>query len=464
MIGIKSFGMYVPLWRLPLNLISPNFKGEKAVAGQDEDSVTMAVAAVINCLNGMDRNEIDGVFFASTTAPYKEKQCSTIIAAAADFKRDILTADFAGTLKAGTSAILAAVGAVKAGMAKKIIVVASDARLASPKSDIERTYAEGAAAVLISEDAVAGLEANNSVANELIDVWRADGDAFVRSWEDRFLRTEGAPKIIPEAVTGLFNKAKVAPKDITKAIFPITDAKLGAEVAKTSGFDPKTQLQDSLGMVLGNMGTAYPIFLLIAALEEAKTGDRLLLAGYGNGSDALLFKVNDGIEKAGTGKSIKAFMDSKRLIPDYYTYLTWRGLVHTLPPLKPHEKTDPAPPPIARERERIYPLHGGKCKVCGTIEFPPQRVCGKCFAKDNYEPIRLSDKKGNIFSFSYDGFWGDFKALVNFEGGGRIFCYVTDVADINELSVEQTVEMSFRKLFSSGGIHNYYWKAIPVRF
>ena len=89
-------------------LISKRLKGERAVASFDEDSLTMAVAAATNCLDGVDRQTIDGLFFASTTSPYKEKLASSIIAAALDLPKDISTADFTNSLRSGTMAMKSA--------------------------------------------------------------------------------------------------------------------------------------------------------------------------------------------------------------------------------------------------------------------------------------------------------------------------------------------------------------------
>ncbi|RLI15701.1 MAG: 3-hydroxy-3-methylglutaryl CoA synthase, partial [Candidatus Hecatellales archaeon] len=107
MVGIVSYGAYIPKWRLSLETVSKRLRGEKAVAGKDEDSLTMAVAAAIDCLGEISPNNVDGVFFASTTSPFKEKSVSATIAAVLDLRRDILTADFANSLKAGTTALKA---------------------------------------------------------------------------------------------------------------------------------------------------------------------------------------------------------------------------------------------------------------------------------------------------------------------------------------------------------------------
>ena len=61
--GIISYGAYVPLWRLPRGAIVKGLRGEKAVANFDEDSITMSVAAARGCLDDVDREGIDGLFF-----------------------------------------------------------------------------------------------------------------------------------------------------------------------------------------------------------------------------------------------------------------------------------------------------------------------------------------------------------------------------------------------------------------
>ena len=131
MVGITSYGAYIPKWRLSLEAFSRG-KGEKAVAGRDEDSLTMGVAAALDCLNGMDRNSVDAVFFASTTSPFKEKSVSATIATVLDLRRDVLTADFANSLRAGTTALKVAIDMVKSGSARNVLVVAADCRLAAP--------------------------------------------------------------------------------------------------------------------------------------------------------------------------------------------------------------------------------------------------------------------------------------------------------------------------------------------
>src|SRR5215467_2641092 len=129
MVGIRSFGAYIPMLRLPFAAIAGGGRkaaggsGEKAVAYFDEDAVTMAVAAATDCLRGIDRSDVDAVLFASTSYPYKEKQGASAIAKALDLRRDVSSTDFGGSLRAGTAALRAALDAVKAGSARNVLVI-----------------------------------------------------------------------------------------------------------------------------------------------------------------------------------------------------------------------------------------------------------------------------------------------------------------------------------------------------
>ena len=138
--GIASYGAYVPLTRLPLALIAGRTASEggpeKAVADYDEDAVTMALAAAIDCLGDVDRGVVDGLLFASTTYPLREKQGAALIAKALDLRRDVSTADHAGSLRAGTAALESALHAVAAGAARNVLVVASDCRMGTTISSI----------------------------------------------------------------------------------------------------------------------------------------------------------------------------------------------------------------------------------------------------------------------------------------------------------------------------------------
>lgn len=467
MVGIASYGAYIPIWRLNRELLGKGFTGERSVAGKDEDSLTMAVAAAIDCLGNANRENIDGVFFASTTSPFKEKCVASTVAAVLDLRRDIFTADFANSLRAGTSALKAAINMVKANIARHILVTAADCRLGAPGSSLEPTFGDGAAALLIGkENTVAEIEDEYSVSDEIYDVWRRDIDLYVNYWEERFIHSYGYLRVVKEAASGLMNKANARPKDITKAVFSAPDARRSVDLAKSLGFDPKTQLQDSLMDSVGNTGTAQPLLLFSAALEEAKPEDRFLLASYGNGSDTFLFRVKEGINEIRVNRrGVKTHIKHRKTVSDYATYLKWRKLVAMPMPRAPMSVSYPTATAQWRDRKRIYPLHGVKCKVCGAIQYPPQRVCIKCHAKDNFEEVRLYGKKGKLFSYSFEFIRGNVPiGLIDLEGGGRVFLELTDVAP-EELKIGLPVELTFRRLdvWRDDGMYVYFWKATPVK-
>ena len=467
MVGLISCGAYIPLWRLSRGAIGDGLRGEKAIAGADEDSITMAVAATLDCLGGMDRQEVDGLFFATTTSPYKEKLGASIVATAADLRRDIVTADFSNSLRAGTIALTAALNAVKSGSVKQAIVVAADCRQGAPGSNWELSCGDGAVAFLIgdSEDVIAEVTASYSLSDEIMDVWRSEEDRFIRSAEGRFVSIEGYSRVCREAVTGLMKRFNLGKEDFTKAIFGVPEPKAQAALARTLGFDVKTQLQDSLFLQMGETGAAYSLMLLAAALEDAGKDDRFLLLSYGNGADAMALDVTGLMENKRKNRGIKGHLNSKKIIDDYRIYVKWRGLLPVEQPPRPFGLT--SPPALWREREQNLRLYGVKCDACGTIQYPPQDVCTKCHNRDRFEKIRFSDRKGNLFTYSVDHMtWAlvmpSITAIVNFEGGGRIQCLMSDF-EVTKLKVEMPVEMSFRKMDFREGINIYSWKCIPLR-
>ncbi len=464
MAGIRSFGIYLPLWRLALNLISPGFKGEKAVAALDEDSVTMAVSASQECLRGLDRKIVDGLIFSSTTFPFAEKQLASLIALAIDLRPDIFTLDIGGSLKAGTGGLKLAVDTIRAGGAKNVLVVAADCRTASPGSPLEMSLGDGAAAFLLGKDDVlAEFEESFSIANEMMDIWRASGKSFVQTWEERFIVNQGYQAIMMKTLNGLMEKQGLKSSDYDHLALYTPDMRSHLQVAKESGFDAKSQVQDPSLPNIGNIGTPQSLLLLGEILKKAREGERLMVAGYGGGADTLSFKTTRRVSEARHFRGLEDYLKSKKNIPDYLSYLKCRGLIHRDSPRPEFGNTASSATSIWRERQQIFGLKGARCKSCKTVQFPPQRVCVQCHTKDQFEPIRLTDCKGRLFSFSRDALADNMMGMVDFEEGGRMFGSLTDCF-FDELEVDMPVVMQFRKTFFDGEKQNYFWKISPLRF
>ena len=477
MAGITSYGAYIPYYRLPRSVISKAWgrsggRGEKAVANFDEDVISMSVAAGMDCLKGIDPKTVDALFMATTSAPYKERQNSTVVGTALDLHRETRNADFTNCLRAGTTAILSAMDAVNAGSAKSVMVTAADMRLGGAAGENEQAFGDGSAALLLGNERVAAeIEGSYTLSDDLVDSWRAHDDIFVRTWEERFGLDEGYRKIPVEAAAGVMKQCNLTPKDFAKACFYGPYTRRHGELGKAMGFEP-AQIQDPLLDTVGNTGAALPLMILVAALEEATAGDRILLVSWGNGSDAVVLRVTEEIEKIRDRRGIKRHLQLMRTLDNYEKYLRWRGLVPMEPAARP-EKSPTSMSSLWRESKIALPLYGVKCKKCGTPQLfldmasTRARVCVECRARDEFEPYRFADKKGKVATFSHD-----FLALssdppntltvVDFDGGGRGAFEMAD-RDPDECKVGMGVEMTFRKIFFSKGVHNYYWKCKPLR-
>jgi len=434
------------------------------VVNFDEDSATMAVESIIDCLGDIDRETVDGLYFASTTPPYKEKQTASLIAQACDMRRKMFAADFSDSVRSGTMALRAALDAVKSGSAKKVMVAAADCRLGQPQSGFEQDYGDGSAALLIGdENVICEIEEVYTHTDDIMDTWRAENDTFVRSWEDRFVLTEGYTRNITEAVKGLMSKCGLQQSDIAKVVLYAPDARRHTDTAKALGFDAKTQMQDPMFKGLGNTGAAFAMMMLVAALESAKPGDRILLANYGDGADAYLLKVTDEITKMKPRRGMKVHMASKLDLNNYEKYIRFRKVMAL--ESQAREGANAFPPVAWREREQLTSLHGSKCKACGRTFHPMQRVCIYCGAKDQFEGVRLSDRKGTLYTYCIDNLAlsGDPPTIVtkvhieDEKGMIGIYCQMTD-RNQDKVQPDVPVEMTFRKMHDAGNMHTYYWK------
>lgn len=470
-IGITSTGAYIPYYRLKRDAMGKSWerrglKGERSVANTDEDSLTMATEAAINSIKNIDRNEIDALYFASLTAPYAEKLHATIISTACDLKTSTFTVDFAFSTKAGTSALKAAFDSVKCGSVNKAVVTAADCRIGFPKSDQEQLYGDASAALVLgTKDVIAEIKEFASVNNEIIDIWRNYGEIYNNVGEGRFIQTEGYNNSMNKVLKNIMNNANMEAKDFAKIVLSTPGIKDNLSVAKKLGFIDE-QIQDNLMIEVGDCGTAQPLMLLIAALEEAKPGDKLLLAAYGNGADAFIFEVTENILNYKNNPSIAQQLEVKKYLESYTRYLSFRGLVDAQPG-EPF-RTFPSNAAYWREQESILRMYGSKCKECGTTAFPITRVCYNCRSKDNFETVRLSERKAKIFTFSIDNLAGRsddpvvVQTVAEDSEGTRYYSWLTDFNE-EEVEVGLEVEFTFRMIYEGGNYNNYYWKCRPVR-
>ncbi len=482
MSGICSYSGYVPRFRLDrkriyqaMGWINPatigNARGEKAVANFDEDPITMAVAAGIDALNGIDRSDVQGLYFASTCMPYKERLNAGILTAALGLRDQVRAADFSGGLKAGTAALISALEAVESKSLDTMLVCASDCRLGKPASPQEMIFGDAAAAFMIGrENVIAEYKGSFSTTYDFVDHYRGAIATYDRQWEDRWIRDLGFGQLVPEAVHGLMNKLGMQISDFAKVIFPCIYAPARKKLAKILGFEPQTE-QDNLQSQIGESGSAHALVMLAAALEDVQPGDHLLLISFGSGCDAVCFQATGYISKPGARKGISASLANRAELDNYTKYLVWRDILHADVGMRGDEDEWTRWSMLWRKRREVLGLWGSKCNQCGTVQYPQQRICvnPECGAVNDMQEYLFSNKSGRICSFT-----GDILApsmnppavygQVEFEGGGKYLFDFTD-CELEQITTGMPVVMSFRRKYTDKkrGISGYFWKAVPVK-
>jgi 3-hydroxy-3-methylglutaryl CoA synthase/uncharacterized OB-fold protein len=482
MIGICSYGGYVPRFRLNRKLIfqamgwmNPatigNARGEKAVANFDEDPITMAVAAGIDALNGMDRSAVQGLYFASTCMPYKERLNAGIMTAALGFNDKIRAADFAGGIKAGTSAMISALEAVESKRLDNVMVCASDCRLGKPASPQEMIFGDTAAAVVVgSQNVIAEYKGAFSTTYDFVDHYRGADAACDRQWEDRWIRDVAFGQLVPEAVQGLLDQLGMKMADFAKVIFPCIYTPARKKLGKILGFAPEAE-QDNLQAQIGDSGSAHAMVMLVAALEEAKPGDNLMVTSFGSGCDVMCFQVTENINKLSARNGISGSLANRAELDNYAKYLVWRDILPGDVGMRGEEDEWTRWTMLWRKRREVLGLWGTKCNRCGTVQYPQQRICvnPECGVTDDMEEYLFADKTGRISSFTGDNLASSLNppaiyGQVEFEGGGKYLFDLTD-CDLKEVKTGTSVTMSFRRKYTDDkrGISGYFWKAVPVK-
>lgn len=482
MAGICSYGGYVPRYRMNRGVIvqamawmnvaiMAHAQGEKAVANYDEDPITMAVAAGIDALKGVDRDSVDGVYFASTTMPYGERLNAGIIIPALNVRDQVRAADFSGGLKAGTSALLAALEGVESGRINNILVTSADCRLGMAATNQEMIFGDAAAAFVVGDgDVIAEFKDSYSVTYDFCDHIRVNDSVMDRQWEERWIRDMGYGQFIPEAINGLLAKCQLKITDFAKVIYPCHNRGARKDINKKLGITPEIE-QSNLQAEIGDSGTSLPLVMLAQALETAQPGDKLLVVSYGSGADAIYFEVTENIRQQTGRIGISGYLAKKAPLDNYTKYAVWRDLLPADTGLR-NEVADYTAWSMAwRRRKDTLGLWGTKCTSCGTPQWPPQRICCNpdCGAINQMEPYPFADRTARIISYTGDMLMLGLNpplltARMEFEGGGRNMFELTDCT-IDELETGKAMMMTFRRKYNdkARNIIGYFWKAMPAQ-
>jgi hydroxymethylglutaryl-CoA synthase len=462
--GIVAYGAYLPYWRLERKAIAEALgtaggAGTRAVASYDEDTTSIGVEAARAALRGASVTP-QALYFATSAPAYLDKTNATAIHAALDLPTSAFAVDVAGSVRGAVGAMRAARDARGPALA-----VLSDVRTGLPGGGDERDGGDGAAAFLFAEDGadarvVAEPLGGASATAEFLDRWRLPGDAASRQWEERF----GEHAYVPlgeAALAEALKQAGVTAPALTRLIVAGPHGRAVKRVAAAAGVKKEAIADDLLGLV-GNAGAAHAGLMFSAVLDAAKAEDVVAVVSLADGADASVWRITGAARRP---SNITAQLAGGGRV-SYPTFLTWRGFLDREPPRRPDPQAPEAP--AARRAEAWkFAFTGSRCQACGARHLPPQRVCVKCHAVDRMAPERMADVPAMIATFTVDRLAFSpsppmVVAVLDFEGGGRFQSEMTDV-DPKAVKIGDRVTMTFRRLLTAGGVHNYFWKAKPLR-
>ncbi len=474
--GILAYGAYLPRRRLRRKSIAaanswfaPGLrglaKGERAMANWDEDAVTMALEAARDCLKGLAPAALEQLILASTTHPYDDRQNAAIIANAMHLGSTLRVLDVTGSQRSGTSALINALAG-----GSKSLVASAEHRLAKAASLQEMHYGDGAAALLVGRGKpIARLLGAHSETVDFVHQFRSSERTHDYAWEERWIRDEGYMKLVPTALAALFKATGVAPGAVTHFCLPCTLPRVISGVAKRAGI-AETAVRDNLAAVCGDTGAAHALLLLAHALSQAKAGDLIAVAAFGQGCDALLFEATDAIETLPPRDGVTGALARGKEETNYLRFLAFNDHVALERGMRAEVEKGTPLTTLYRNRDMITGLVGGRCRTCGTLQFPRGRYCvnPKCNALDSQDPHAFSEVPAKVMSYTTDmlTYSADppaYYGMVEFDAGGRMMAEFTDI-DHGKVEVGMPMRMMFRikEQDAVRGFVRYFWKAAPA--
>ena len=336
-VGIVGYGSYIPRYRLPGAEIARIWTGgnggspvkEKAVAGLDEDVVTMAIEAARNAIlsAGIDPGDIRAVWVGSESHPYAVKPTSTIVAESIGASPNIQAADWEFACKAGSEAVQAAIGLVGSGMTQYILSIGMDTAQGRPGDALEYTAGSGGAAFLMgpADESYAVFQGSYSYVTDTPDFWRRAGEAYP-SHGDRFTGEPAYFAHTISAASALMEMMNTTAADYNFAVFHQPNVKFPARAAKMLGFNAEQIRAGLLANEIGNVYSGSCMIGLTAILDAAQPGDRILMVSYGSGagSDAFDLRVTERISRKPQHVYSTADYIARRRTIDYATYVRFR--------------------------------------------------------------------------------------------------------------------------------------------
>jgi 3-hydroxy-3-methylglutaryl CoA synthase/uncharacterized OB-fold protein len=463
---VTAVGAYLPLLRferkaalaaLRWSGLGGGRDGCRAVAGWDEDALTLAVeAARVACREVTP----DEVVFASTSAPFFERAHATLLADALVLPERMLTLDVAGSRRCATSALLRALRGCGS-----VLLASGERRPTRAGSAAQLAYGDGGAALLAGDAGPARYLGGISRSHDLLDVYASRIHPTPYAAEERFVRDVAVAEVLAPTILEACRVAGVEPGAIAHAAVHEPVGGIYKAVAGRTGLVAPNHAS-TLATAAGDLGAAHPLFALALAFHHAKPGEIVLLAGFGSGCDALLFEVEGVVPGAADAA---AALTAGLIGRDYVRFLSLCGALDLDWGVRAEFEQKAAATVLHRYGRDMIGFVGGR-DARGNVQFPKTRVPVDPAATgpEALEDVRLADEVGHVVSITADrlNFTPDppFNfGLVQFDNGARVMMEFTDLGPLG-LNVGDRVRMRLRikSIDRRRGFNTYFWKAVPV--
>ena len=318
---------------------------------------------------------------------------------------------------------------------------------------------------------IAKLVGHHSVSMDFVDHFRGDEIEFDYGWEERWIRDEGYSKIVPPAIKAGARRLQAQ----GRRHHPLHHAEPDAGGAQADGQDraasPRARCATCWAPTSATPARRMRWSCWSMRWRRAKAGDKIMVVAFGQGVDMLVFEVTAENAKLPKRKGLSGWLARRKEEKNYMKFLAFNEMLPIDKGMRAEFDKKTALSVLWRKRDMIYGLVGGKCKVCGTVQFPRSQVCvnPNCHAIDSQDPYAMAGLECTVMSFTADslvyspdppGYYG----MITFPEGGRFMADFTD-SDKEQVKVGAKMRMTFRIRDNDtmrGGFKRYFWKAAPV--
>ena len=434
----------------------------RTVPALDEDPLTMAAQAGLDALAAarIGGERLSGVFLATSSSPYVVKSGAAIVADYVNAPGHASVVDFGAGAHAGLAALLAAMRDGALAQHGPILVIGADAVFGSAGDAGDLALGAAACAFVVGREGFAALERFAYGYSSYSSTWQPAGDTHLHRYDDeRFERTAGYGGQMPASLQEFTAQLSREPDWYALSLTPaVRAASLGIPASKLVGTE--------LVADIGDCGCANVLLALALALDQASAGETIAVQAYasGAGTASALHAVRADWEPA-VRPAPRA-----RVELSYVQYAKHRGLIplSTLPSFgAPYA----ASPSWERSKHASVGLHAGRCRGCGSLNFPPRDYCLDCRGQE-FDAVALP-RRASVLTFNLQHVVGIAPeeaplpictALVDGEPagryGGKVAALVTD-AKAEEISIGTPVELVPRRGDVEEGVVKYGWKFRP---